>query len=254
MQCSVNSLVGYTMEATDGEIGKVAEFYFDDQTWTIRYLILESGNWLTGRKLLISPEAIIRMPGRSRSFPVNLTKEQIRNSPDIDTEKPVSRQQEMELYGHYPWQSYWGSGFYPGGVWGITDPPAVMDDKILQGEFSGIEAAADLRADDNPHLRSTKEVTSYRIHATDGDIGHVKDFIIDDQTWQIECLVVDLHNWFSGKKVLVPVRQVKNLEWSDSKVFVNLTIDSIKNSPAIDESEFINPEGSIYGSHSMHLK
>lgn len=192
MQCSLNSLIGYTMEATDGDIGKVVEFYFDDQTWTIRYFILESGNWLTGRKLLISPEAIIKtawLPGTGK-FPTNLTKEQIRNSPDID----------------------------------------------------------------DSHLQSTKRITNYRIHATDGDLGHVKDFIMDDQTWQIQFLVVDLHNWFSGKKVLVPVRHIKRLAWSDSKVFVNLGMDAIKESARIDESDFIHSENAVHDSHTMHLK
>jgi uncharacterized protein YrrD len=254
MQCSINSLIGYTMEATDGELGKVVDFYFDDQTWTIRYLILESGNWLTGRKLLISPEALVKTSWKSGTFPVNLTKEQIRNSPDIDTEKPVSRQQEIELYGHYPWQSYWGSGFYPGGVWGITDSPEEMNNKILEGDYSGIGSDADLHAADDPHLRSMKQVTGYHIDATDGEIGHVKDFIVDDQTWQLESLVVDTHNWFGGKKVLVAVTHIRKLEWSDSKVFVDTTVDSIKNSTAIDESEFVHPESSVYGSHTIHLK
>jgi len=243
MQCSINSLIGYTMEATDGDIGKVVEFYFDDKTWTVRYLILESGNWLTGRKLLIAPEALVQASWKSGTFPVNLTKEQIRNSPDIDTDKPVSRQQEIDLYGYYPWQSYWGSGFYPGGVWGTTDSDS---------SFTGMDRSPANDAD--PHLRSTRQVTGYHIHAVDGEIGHVKDFLIDDQTWELGSLVVDTHNWFGGKKVLVEVRHIKRVEWSDGKVYVDVTVESIKNSAAIDESKFVHPENSAYNGHAIHLK
>lgn len=114
MKRNIKSLIGFTIGATDGEIGKVTEFYFDDETWTIRYLIVETGSWLFGRKVLISPIALLTPDWENKIFPINLTKEQIKNSPDIDTERPVSRQQELDMYAHYPWGTYWGSGFYAG--------------------------------------------------------------------------------------------------------------------------------------------
>jgi uncharacterized protein YrrD len=222
------------MHATDGEIGKVEEFYFDDQSWSIRYLILKTGDWLSGREVLISPEALIKGAWKTHSFPVNLTKEQISNSPDIDTAKPVSRQQEIELYGYYPWQPYWGSGFYAGGLWDISNSTPVVDQESLR--------EVDDRSDKDPHLRSTKEVKGYHIHATDGDIGHVSDFIIDDQTWELEYLVVDTHNWLGGKKVLIAVKHVSKVQWADSKVYADLNIDFIKNSEAFETLKYMNPE------------
>jgi sporulation protein YlmC with PRC-barrel domain len=235
MQRSINSLIDYDMGAIDGEIGKVEEFYFDDQAWVIRYLIVKTGSWLFGRKVLIAPAALLKVEWVPGTFPIGITKEQIRNSPDIDTDKPVSRQQEIEMYGHYPWQPYWGSGFYAGALWNVADTPPVIDEKIInQADNKG------KIADEDPHLRSTLEVTGYNIHATDGEIGYVKDFIIDDHTWKLEYLVVDTHKWFEGKKVLIDVRHIKEVDWDKSKIFVDVTVDAIKTSKEIDISEFIN--------------
>ena len=237
MQRSINGLIGYHMGATDGEIGKVEEFYFDDDTWTIRYLIVKTGNWFSDREVLISPDAIIKTFWEQGTFNVNLTKEPIRNSPDIDTNKPVSRQQEIALHDYYPWQSYWGSGFYPGGLWGITDSSPNIDQKIIKEADN-----TDNQSDDDLHLRSTRQVTGYHVHATDGEIGHVKDFIMDDQTWKLVCLEVDTHNWLGGKKVLLEVRHIREVQWINSKVFVDLSVASIKNSISFDEPGFRHPE------------
>jgi uncharacterized protein YrrD len=234
MQRNINSLIGFRMQATDGEIGKVEEFYFDDQSWFIRYLILKTGDWLSGREALISPEALIKGAWKTHSFPVNLTKEQISNSPDINTAKPVSRQQEIELHGYYPWQPYWGSGFYAGGLWDLSNSAPVVDQESLR--------EVDDRSDNDLHLRSTNEVKGYHIHATDGDIGHVSDFIIDDQIWGLEYLVVDTHNWLGGKKVLITVKHISKVQWADSKVYIDVNIDFIKNSEVFEAVKYMNPE------------
>ena len=232
MHHSLSSLIGCSLQATDGEIGEVDEFYFDDQTWTIRYLILKTGNWLDGRKVLISPEALEKTTWKKGSLPVKLTKDQIRNSPTIDTEKPVSRQQEIELYEHYSWPNYWGSGMVGGELWGMPNYLPILDlEKGNKPDSKG------KKTDDDPHLRSSYQVAGYNIQATDGEIGHVKDFILNDQNWRILYLVVDTHNWFGGKKVLVSVRHIREVEWQNSKVFVNITVASVENSQAFDESE-----------------
>lgn len=244
MQRSINSLCGFTMGATDGEIGKVKEFYFDDETWAVRYLIVETGNWLSGRKVLIAPQALLVPDWQDGVFPVNLTKEQIKNSPDIDTDKPISRRQEIELYGHYPWRSYWGSGFFAGGFGGYAAPLPIIDEVIIkETDF------ADEHDDDDPHLRSTERVSGYNIHASDGDIGHVKDFIIDDKTWKITGLVIDTHNWIGGHKVLIPVRHINKIKWEDFKVYVDLSTGAIKDFEHYHEWELnaaIKTNDSIY--------
>ena len=237
MQINTNKLIGYSLQATDGEIGKVETFYFDDDTWTIRYIVVKTGSWLSGGKVLISPEAVLKDSWEPESLPVNLTKEQVSSSPDVNTDKPVSHQQEAELFTHYSWKNYWSGGFYAGGIGGITYPASTIDNTILNEPETN-----DKPSGEDQHLRSTDKVARYNIHATDGDIGHVNDFIMDDQTWQLLFFVVDTHNWFGGKKVLIPVSDIKEVQWDNSKVVIDITVDAVKSSKLFDESEFVHME------------
>ena len=233
MQHNIKSLIGYSMEATDGDIGKVEDFYFEDTTWVICYLILKTGNWFLYRKMLISPQSIVKGDASAGIFAVNLSKEQIRTSPDIDTDKPVSRQQVIDLYGHYAWQRYGVSGFYAGGSAAAMDNVPITDEKIMKEADPN-----DKRSDDDLHLRSTKKIMGYHIYASDGDFGHVCDFIFDDTNWQIMYLVVDTHNWFGGKQFLIETGIVKEIQWENSKVILNISIDEIKDCQLFDESQF----------------
>lgn len=235
MKHRIDSLVGFTIGGTDGEIGKVKEFYFDDITWTIRYLIVETGSWLFGRKVLISPEAVLTPDWEGKVFPVNLTMEQITNSPLIDTEKPVSRQHEIELYNYYPWTGYWGGGIWAGGMGtsGMMTSPALPFEMAIQENIASKEA-------ENPHLRSTDNVTGYNIKATDGEIGDVEDFIIDDSTWKIDYLLVDTGNWFPGKKVLISPKIIKEVSWENSVFIVNASEEQVKNSPEYQPHQEVN--------------
>ena len=227
MQHRISSMIGYAIRATDGDLGKVDEFYFDDETWTIRYMVVETGNWLPGRKVLISPVAFGKPELESRMISVNLTCAQVGNSPNIDTDRPIYLQHEAELHEHYQWP--WRGGY--GGTFGTTPLPLSSDEA-----FAEQEASASGRRDD-PHLRSKRQVISYHIHATDGEIGHVEDFIVDDETWAIRFLVVDTRNWLPGKKVLLSPQWIKHVEWADSSVHLGLTRESIKNSPGFDASK-----------------
>jgi len=94
---SLKKLFGNKILATDGQIGRVHDFYFDDQEWTVRYMVADTGGWLKGRLVLISPAALGEADWGAESFPVNLTRQQIGESPGIEEDLPVSRQQEIEL-------------------------------------------------------------------------------------------------------------------------------------------------------------
>jgi sporulation protein YlmC with PRC-barrel domain len=230
MQAVISDLIGYAIRATDGDLGKVDEFYFDDQTWTIRYVVVETGNWLSGRKVLLSLAAFGKPEPASRRFSVDLTRIQVRNSPNVDTKRPIYRQQEVELHEHYQWP--WPGGY--GGTFGTTPLP-LSDDEVLAEQ----ENAESGRRDD-PHLRSTRQITGYHIHATDGLIGHVEDFMVDDEDWAIRFLVADTHNWLPGKKVILSPRWVKRVQWADSLVYFDLTRESIKNSLEFNPSKPIS--------------
>ena len=245
---NINDLLGFRIAAKDGDIGTVKDFYFDDETWTVRYLIVKTGPWFS-REVLISPEAVIDHSWEDSIFFVDITKEQVRKSPDIDTDKPVSRQQEAELARYYPWQSYWGTGFYPGGVWGIIESTPMFDPATIR------EVGSTEISHEDKHLRSSKAVTGYHIHAEDGDIGHVANFIFDEQTWQIAYLLVDTHRLIGGKKVLVAVRHVRHVEWENSKVVIDLSVDGIKTSEAVDKGKYAIPtyDQAEYRNHVMHF-
>jgi hypothetical protein len=235
------TLKGYRLEALDGEIGKVREFYFDDHHWTIRYLVADTGNWLTGRQVLISPYALSAVNAESRHIGVNLTKNQMEDSPSLESNKPVSRQFEEEYASSYGWPCYWngplawGAYGYPyGGSHAGMGVSRAADNSNPERDRELARAAAERESWD-AHLRSTHDVTNHRIQAKDGEIGHVEDFIIDDETWAIRYLVVDMRNWWPGKKVLVSPRWIERVSWSESKVFINLSRETIKQSPAYTE-------------------
>ncbi len=212
-------LKNYQLKAKDGEIGRVKEFYFDDRNWIVRYLVVDTGTWLAGKRVLISPFA---MTGEIQgTIPVNLTKQQVEDSPFPESDLPVSRQFEMEYHTYYGWPLYWQGPY----VWGAASVP-------YHGAIESAEAPATEKGD--PYLRSTQDVTEYRIQAQDGEIGHVEDFVIDDHNWSIRYLLVNTRNWWPGKSVLIPPSWASNISWEESKVFVDLSRQTIKEAPEFD--------------------
>lgn len=229
MKRSSKSLVGFSITATDGELGRLTDFYFDDESWTVRYLVVDTGGWLSGRKVLISPQSVTSAGWDSKTFHVNLTKEQVKASPDIDTDKPVSRQQEVTLNRYYPWSDYWAGTFWAGGMgMPVMVPPA--------GQATAGSPKTD-QQDMDPHLRSIKQVTGYTIKATDGDIGEVVDFLLDETSLKIDFFVVDTGNWLPGRKVLLSPGWLTNIDWLAAEVTVAASVEQVKNSPAYDADE-----------------
>jgi hypothetical protein len=241
---SINSLVGYAIRATDGDLGKVAEFYFDDLTWTIRYLVVETGTWLSNRKVLLSPASLAEPDWASGTFGAKLTMEQVRNSPNIDTDKPVSRQHEMDLSGYYAWPMYWGSQYSSGPRYGTAPSGPQM---YLKAEPEDEASAPESR--DDPHLRSTRSVAGYHVAASDGAIGHVEDYVTDDQSWILRFLVVDTHNWMpGGERVLIAPEWIMSVEWGEGKVFVDLSREAVAGSPRFDPRQpvSVDYEGQLH--------
>lgn len=255
MRRNVKSLTGFTIGTTDGEIGKVTDFYFDDETWIVRYLIVETGGWLSGRRVLMAPQAITTPDWDDKIFHVTLTKEQVKASQDIDTSKPVSRQQELALYNHYPWDKYWGGGLWAGGL-GTTGMMMPVQASVEEA-IARKRAETDTGATDDPHLRSTDTVTGYNIKASDGTIGDVEDFILNDSTWKIDFIKVDTGNWFPGKKVVLSPTLIKAIKWDTAEVAVNATIEQVKASPEYDAEKFLDDAyesvlKNYYGQFIMH--
>jgi hypothetical protein len=240
---SANALKGYSIHATDGDIGYVDQFYFDDQSWGIRYLVVQTGQWLLERKVLISNYSIGEVDENERKLLVTLTKEQIENSPDYDQHLPVSRRWEANYAAYYGWSPYWEStGFYdpisaPGM---IGTAPFLIPPENTEGSV-----ASENTSEEDSHLQSTHDVSGYHIKASDGDIGHVVDFILDDRTWTIRYVEVDTRNWWPGKKVLFAPAWIQDIEWSQGQVAVNLPRQTIQEAPEYDPNHPISAQYEI---------
>ena len=235
---SVLQINGSKIIARDGEIGHVKEVYFDDDNWTIRYLVIDTGTWLEGRDVLVSPYAVAQPVGGGKQINLTLTQQQITDSPTTETHLPVSRQHERELTRYYAFPAYWEGGE----LWAMNALPLVPAPLPTAVESAEIAQA---RAAEVPledvHLRSSSNITGYDLQATDDSIGHVSDFIFDDESWAIRYLVVDTRNWWpGGKKVLVATHWIARIDWADKAVFTTLTRAEVKASPAYDEGSSIS--------------
>lgn len=233
MLINSKTLKGYKLNGIDGEVGKVNEFYFDDKFWTIRYLIADTGGWLIGRQVLISPYALTEVNKKLEHINIDLTKKQIEDSPSLSSDKPVSRQFENEYYGYYRWPAYW-NGMY---MWGYY-PNIIRDSKEWEKAIQEEEMW-------DSSLRSTNEVSGYNLQANDGEIGHIKGLIIDEETWAIRYLIVDTKNWWTGKIVLVSPQWIERISLNDNKVYVNLSRKDIKSSPEYNEEFQLSREYEI---------
>jgi hypothetical protein len=214
------------IDASDGHIGSVRDLSFDDHDWTIRYLVVDIGKWLPGRKVVLVPEVILAPGHGEKAIPVKLTKDQVRSSPEIDTNRPISRQAEQLLHSHYGWIPYWEMP-------GVPAPPSPLPQSGFAVEDRR-EAISFAESRGDPHLRSAKEIGGYRVQASDGEAGHIADFLIDDDLRRILFLIVDLEELLSGKKVLIPPRLVSGIDWVNSRIEVDTSSRAIKTSQAYD--------------------
>jgi len=222
----VNDFRHHIIQATDGEIGFVSDALIDDEFWILRYLVVDTGHWLSERKVLLIPGVLGKPDWQQHHLPVKLTRAQVEQSPDIDSDKPVSRQYELKLNAYYGWPFYWaGTEPLPTGLQpAVPVPPARVEPTVPTPKAEG-----------DPHLRSVRELHGYHIHAEDGEIGHVEDFLVDDETWDVRYMVVATRNWLPGRKVLVaPQWLVGQISWSRRVVNVIMTRDSIRHSPEYD--------------------
>lgn len=230
-----DELKGLVIRASDGEIGTVEDLYFDDEVWAIRYLTVETGSWLNGRKVLISPHSILHTDWKARRIDVALTRKQVENSPGIDTHRPISRQHEAEYSWYYGYPYYWdgpdmwGTSYSPAGLIPIPMAVGPLEEQIRKQSADS-------------HLRSTDAVTGYFIVAKDGEIGHISRFVVDDEAWAIRYLEVATRNWWPGKKVLVSPTWVERVSWEQSTVDLATTRKAIQTCPEYTDAVPITRE------------
>jgi len=239
---------GCEIEAKDGELGHVDDLLFEETRWTVRWLVVDTGRWLAGRRVLLPPSALGKPDAQARCFPVDLTKQQIEKSPPLTADPPISRQAEAGLYRYYGWTPYWDGDLMPplsylsdGVGTGFLFPPENLrpepSDKAAAGDKPRQAALAG-----DPHLRSVGDTIDHAIRASDGDVGHVDDFLVDDNGWRIRYMIVDTGKWLPGRKALIAPQWIKELDWSEARVMIDLTCDAIKKSPPYEPSRPITRE------------
>lgn len=232
MLLNISTIRGHSIAASDGTIGSVSDVLFDDNSWLIRWLVVDTGVWLPGRKVLLPPSVLGHADPTSKTFSVRLTRAQIETSPELDTQSPVSRQFEMSTYNYYGWSPYWGSGYFMGG-YGFPGAAITMGaDPEVQRRAEEIARHQHDREESN--LRSAEEVTGYHIHATDGEIGHLSDLVIEDMDWSIHYLIVDTSNWWMGQKVLISPRSAQDIRWTEHLIYLDVDRQKVKDSPPYD--------------------
>lgn len=234
---SVDLLKRYDLGAQDGAIGKCRDFLFDDNAWVIRYLVADTRKWLPGRKVLISPISIGTVDGVNQIIHIGLSKEQMKSSPPLDSDAPVSRKYEVLFNRYNDWSDYWGGS----DLWGQDPYPRTL---WQRKELLEIEQAAEGKS----NLRSANEVAGYRIHARDEDIGHIENFLLEEDSWLIRYLIVDTSNWMPGsKRVIVNPNWVESVDWADHSVIIKMTKEQIESSPEY------NPHLPIYRDYEKSI-
>ncbi len=223
---SLDAIQGYPIRATDGEIGRVVDALFDDRDWIVRDLVVDTGGWLGGREVLVSPVALGPIDAREGTIAAALTRTQVAGSPRVDARKPVSRQAQAVFLRPY--------GSPPAGAPSPALAPRLRPPGGPELTPAEAEVLAREQEEQDPHLRSAREVIDYALAATDGEVGHVEDHLIDDRSWTIRWLVVDTTNWWPGGHVLFSPMWVRSVSWDESRVAVDLDRERIRGAPAFD--------------------
>ena len=241
MLVALNGLFGCPVAATDGGVGTVKDFLFDDRNWKVRWMVVDTGYWLPGRKVLIHPSAIVPLElppkpalpmvsmGQTLTVLVRLTKQQIQTSPEEGEDEPVTRQMEQRLYDYYGWDPFWGGSSFGADAIVLRPSGQPHPAEVAEGVAAGPEVPPG-----DPHLGSVADVKGYAVHAIDGDLGHVESVLGDDVKWDVRYFVITTRNWLPEKLVELATSAVTGVDWVERRVNVNVTRDQVRSAPAFD--------------------
>jgi sporulation protein YlmC with PRC-barrel domain len=226
---SYNDLKTYSIRATDQRTGNVDDIYFDDEEWRVLYLVVQTGFLLTARQSLIGTNRVGRPDTDRGEVPVDLTAEELKSADSPQSDPPVSQQMPPAVAAQS--MSAWPS-FIVGT--GLDYSPGLAQDQLSLAAAEAEEAEE--HAGDS-HLRSMAEVIGYTVHATDGEIGAVDDFLIDPRTWRLQHLVIDTGSWLPGKRVVITTDWIADVDWAERHIRVNAGTQKIEDAPPFDEVE-----------------
>jgi hypothetical protein len=233
MSSTARQLCGFAVRARDGGGGRVHDLYFDDQDWSVRFVVVGVGRWPFDRRVLISPPELREPDEGEEVLPVALSRAQLGECPEAHVQRTVSAMRRKERSAHreglpvWLWRPPFGACPVP--------PFALlpMDDEGGEGDWGGTRLRVDGDERD-VHLRSVSEVIGYHIQAKDGEIGHVEDFVLCDEDWLIKYLLVDTRNWWGGRKVVVEPQWVEEFKCGESKVYLKLARGGVEGIPEYD--------------------
>lgn len=220
---NLSDVESYKVVASDGDVGSVVGFLLDDERWTVRYLVVETGGFVGGRRLLVSPIGFRKRPNPHGRFHLGMTIDKVQKSPSIDLTQPISRKQEREFndYNRYP--PYWGLK----GLWGAGAHPSAL--VMRQGSS---ETLGDTNAAMECRLRSDKDLRGLEVQGRDGEIGRISDFIIDAETWEVRYWVVATGSWWPEHRVLIAPQWATLTSATEQSLHVDISRESFMTGPA----------------------
>jgi len=214
---SFKDLLGFAIRATDGRVGTLSDVYFDDETWLVRYCVIDTGRWLTGRHVLAGSRPLSVLDSTRRELWVRLSRTEVRRSQAAGTDKPVSKQRSAAVMSSLQ----------------RLVPRRGPDSSALSSRIA---------ASHDRHLRSCNAVLGHRLIGSDARIGWVDDYLIDDKSWSVRHLIVDTgDNVSAGPRVLVAPNCIDKISWADAAISVNLTRAAVATAPGYQPAEEIVP-------------
>jgi sporulation protein YlmC with PRC-barrel domain len=236
-----NILTSFRVHARDGDVGHIDDVLFDDTTGAVRYVVVDTSDWLPGGKVLVPPYELENPDIEKKLFNTQLTREQVENQPPFSLDRPLSRSMESELHRHFGWEPYWVRGPFEGPVPGLFAEQMAGPSEEGRPEARRSEGTSVAQAEDkNPHLRSASELISYNVQAQDGKVGTLSDLVVDDEYWQLRYMIIDTGSWLTTRNVLLATGWIREISWPDSAIDVDLERGAIQDSPEFDPEKPID--------------
>jgi len=201
------NLYGTSVDASDGRLGNIIDFLFDDQRWHVGHLVLNAGRWLRRRRVTLPYDTIVMKDWSDRHvFIEGLTRQQIRISPATETRVPISLHESLAEVTIMDWDTYLVNTTFTDHPWQISD---------------------------DPHIHNTRDVVGYHVQGSDGPIGYVSDFVINDESWSVSDLVVNMRNWLPGRQILIPTAHIEEVRGANRSMRISLSRKSIRETASV---------------------
>jgi hypothetical protein len=190
-------LQGVCVVGSEGAAGCVLDVLFDDRSWHVKYLVVRLGGRLSAWHVLLKPDLVTHAAWTERELHVPLSGREFRQLPGVQSDPPVAYRQELQAARFSAWEA------------------GRIEDVVLDGD---------------PHLRNMRAVTGHRVEASDGPVGRIAEFIIDDEYWTVRYVVVNTGRLLPSLRVLIAPTWVETISWEDRVVRLSATREELESS------------------------